>query len=204
MIKAVLFDFGGVLSEGGRAGGIQHNIAKLCGRPVEDIKIKDLHDRFVRGQMSESEYFDEINRRYPCATPVTAASFVSGSDVYTPSLPVYDLAKQLRQNNIITGILSNMYPMSAAKLRAEGLYQGFDPVIVSSDEQLAKPDPAIFRLALKRLGLPGNQVLFIDDQERFRPVSEGFGMHFITAVSPEQIVHDTRALIQKENRLTLK
>lgn len=203
MIKAVLFDFGGVLTEGGKAGDIQRTIAKLCRRQPEDIQVDDIHQKFVRSQITDAEYFDEVNRRYPCASPVTTASFLEGSAIYVRCKPVYELASKLREHGIRTGVLSNMYPMSAEKLRAEGFYDGFDPVVVSASERLAKPEPAFFELALERLGLPGNEVLFIDDQERFREVSESFGMHFITASSPGQIVNDTKALIQRENGVDL-
>jgi len=204
MIKGVLFDFGGVLTEGGKSGDIQRTIAKLCSRRPEDIQVDDIHQKFLRGQVTDAEYFDEVNLRYPCASPVTTASFLEGSTIYVRCQPVYDLAARLREHGIKTGVLSNMYPMSAEKLKAEGFYDGFDPVVVSSSERLAKPEPAFFELALERLGLPGNEVLFIDDQERFREVTESLGMRFIRADNPSQIVDDTKALLLKENNLRLE
>jgi HAD superfamily hydrolase (TIGR01509 family) len=92
--------------------------------------------------------------------------------------------------------------MSADQVRAAGLYEGFDPVLLSCEIHLAKPDPAVYEYALKALGLPGNEVLFIDDQQRFMP-PEHFGMATVLAVSPQQIVDDVTALIKKENNLTL-
>ena len=204
MIKAVLFDFGGVLTEGGKAGDIQRTLAKLCIRQPEEIQIDDIHQRFLRGQITDAEYFDEINRRYPCANPITSSSFMDSSTIYARCEPVYDLATKLRHHGIKTGVLSNMYAMSAARLIAEGFYDGFDPVVVSSNENLAKPEPAFFELALERLGLPGSEVLFIDDQERFRTVTESLGMRFIRADNPEQIVRDAQALLLKENNLRLE
>jgi putative hydrolase of the HAD superfamily len=204
MIKAVLFDFGGVLTEGGKVGGIQQDIAKMCGRKPEEIQVADLHNQFLRGQINTDEYFNELNRRYPCASPITPEIFNSVSNIYSRSQRVYDLADRLRGAGIKTGILSNMYSMSAEKLRAEGYYEGFKPVILSGDERMAKPDPEFFQLALDRLGLPGNQVLFIDDQERFRTAVDAAGMYFIVAISPQQIVADTEALLLKQNNLKLE
>lgn len=40
----------------------------------------------------------------------------------------------------------------------------FDDVVVSADVGLAKPDPAIFRLAADRLGVTSEACLMIDDQ----------------------------------------
>jgi 2-haloacid dehalogenase len=42
----------------------------------------------------------------------------------------------------------------------------FRAVVVSGKEKLAKPDPAIFRLAEARFGHPPSSMLFIDDSER--------------------------------------
>jgi putative hydrolase of the HAD superfamily len=39
----------------------------------------------------------------------------------------------------------------------------FDPVIISGDVGLRKPDPRIFQLVLDRLGLPADRVAFVDD-----------------------------------------
>jgi FMN phosphatase YigB (HAD superfamily) len=62
---------------------------------------------------------------------------------------------------------------------------------------------AYFELALTKLGLPGSEVLFIDDQDRFRRVAKKLGIHFILAQSPEQIVKDTKALLRTENGIEL-
>jgi HAD superfamily hydrolase (TIGR01509 family) len=44
--------------------------------------------------------------------------------------------------------------------------RGFDTVIVSGDEKLVKPDPAIYRLLLERAGLAAADCIFVDDSER--------------------------------------
>ena len=42
---------------------------------------------------------------------------------------------------------------------------GFDGIIVSGDERLLKPDPAIYRLLLDRYGLEAEDCVFIDDSK---------------------------------------
>ena len=203
MIKAVLFDFGGVLTEGGRPDGPVRSIATLSGVPLENIQIQDLHAQLIRGLMADDAFFAELNRRYPGKVPITLETFNAASDLFTRSQPVFDLAARLRAKGITTGIFSNAYDFTAKRLRADGCYQDFSPVILSYQEHMAKPDLSFFELALKRLKLPGNEVLFIDDQERFKPVAESVGMHFITAVSPEQIVHDVEQFMLVQNHITL-
>ncbi len=45
----------------------------------------------------------------------------------------------------------------------EAVFAPFRDIVVSGDEKLAKPDPAIFHLALARFGLEPQEALFVDD-----------------------------------------
>jgi len=47
------------------------------------------------------------------------------------------------------------------ELRAVGLHEYFDPVIISGDYGYRKPDPRLFRKALDRLQVPPAQAIFI-------------------------------------------
>ena len=52
----------------------------------------------------------------------------------------------------------------------------FDGVIVSGDEKLVKPDPAIFRLFLSRYGFSAADCLFIDDSAANVEAARAIGM----------------------------
>lgn len=56
---------------------------------------------------------------------------------------------------------------------------GFDGTIVSGDERLLKPDPAIYRLLLDRYGLEAADCVFIDDSHANVEAARGVGMHAI-------------------------
>lgn len=47
--------------------------------------------------------------------------------------------------------------------REAALFAPFRDIVVSGDEKLIKPDPAIYRLALDRFGLAAGDALFVDD-----------------------------------------
>ncbi len=47
--------------------------------------------------------------------------------------------------------------------REAALFAPFRDIVVSGDEKLIKPDPAIYRLALDRFGLRAEEALFVDD-----------------------------------------
>jgi 2-haloacid dehalogenase len=63
--------------------------------------------------------------------------------------------------------------------REAALFDRFRDVIVSGDERLIKPDPAIYRLALKRFGLQPGDAVFIDDVPANADAASANGFHGI-------------------------
>ncbi len=55
----------------------------------------------------------------------------------------------------------------------------FDGIVVSGEEKLKKPDPAIFRLLLDRFAIKARDTVFIDDSPRNVAAASEFGLHAI-------------------------
>ncbi len=70
----------------------------------------------------------------------------------------------------------------------------FDAVIVSGDEKLLKPDPAIYRLLYDRHGVNPASAVFIDDRQDNVDASIATGMRAIRFVDPAQARADLAAL----------
>jgi len=64
-----------------------------------------------------------------------------------------------------TAILSNADLSLRTRLAYAGILHLFDTALVSAEEGIAKPEPAIYRLAAARLGVPPEACLFLDDHE---------------------------------------
>jgi putative hydrolase of the HAD superfamily len=64
-----------------------------------------------------------------------------------------------------TAILSNADLSLRARLKQGGILHLFDVALVSAEEGVAKPEPAIYQLAASRLGVPPEACLFLDDHE---------------------------------------
>ncbi|RHW18809.1 HAD family phosphatase [Sphingomonas gilva] len=62
------------------------------------------------------------------------------------------------------------------RAREAALFDRFRDVVVSGDERLLKPDPAIYALALERFGLKGPDAIFIDDRAENVAGAEAAGM----------------------------
>jgi epoxide hydrolase-like predicted phosphatase len=202
MIRAVLFDFGGVLTESGKQGFVRQALADVYGVQLDDIRLDNLQYEWRRHTVDEDLVIGALNRKFN--KQVTAAQFYEYLNSETiPSPEVYQLAERLRGAGIKTGILSNVFSTSAGLLRAKGFYDNFDPLVLSCEEGYAKPDEELYDIAIQKTGVPAGEILFIDDQEKCQPPAEKLGMRFLRAVSPPQIVADTTALIKQENGVEL-
>jgi len=202
MIKVVLFDFGGVLTEGGKKGFIQSTIAHMVGLPPEEVDIGDLHYMMRRGRGTDEQFFGEINQRYN--VHLTKDQFIASThDLSERAEPVYALAERLRAAGIRTGILSNVFSMSARDLEKRGFYDGFDPIILSCDEGHAKPDPELYQIAIDKSGCAADEILFVDDQDKCLPPAHAFGMLTVQSQSPEQVVRDVTKVIREQNNIDI-
>ncbi|WP_066800381.1 HAD family hydrolase [Sphingomonas soli] len=74
------------------------------------------------------------------------------------------------------------------------IFGRFRDIVVSGDEKLIKPDPAIYRLALSRFGLEPAQAVFIDDNLANVESAARLGIHAIRFTGAELLRTDLRAL----------
>ncbi|MDI2032683.1 HAD-IA family hydrolase [Saccharopolyspora sp. TS4A08] len=71
------------------------------------------------------------------------------------------VARALRATGVRTAVVSN-----ADRLPDPELADGFDSVVLSGAVGFAKPDPEIYRLAARRIGLEPGECVFVDDLRR--------------------------------------
>lgn len=63
-------------------------------------------------------------------------------------------------------IISNFAPTLRSILQYMQIDHYFDPIIVSTEVGLEKPNPAIFQLALEQSGLAADEVLYVGDHDQ--------------------------------------
>lgn len=73
--------------------------------------------------------------------------------------------EKLKQGGVLTAILSNMGDSVLESIEREfDWLSSFDALVWSFQLGIAKPDPAIYQHALKKLGASAGETLFIDDK----------------------------------------
>jgi epoxide hydrolase-like predicted phosphatase len=173
-IDAVLFDFGGVFTDSpfaaidtlGRELGIPAaDVMQLLFGPYDRDTDHPWH-RLERGEIRIAEAAQEISalaaaRGVPLQLERAFRAMGSGA----VKQAVIDAARSVRASGIRTGLLTNnLAEFRDGWRRMLPVDELFEFVVDSSEVGVRKPDPAIFRIALDRLGgLPASRVAFLDD-----------------------------------------
>lgn len=173
-IKAIVFDFGGVMATFFRPELFQTLEAELGlqAGSLSEILWRSPEWRLAEvGAISEQEYWRRIAPRLGFhtqaeRTPVRIRDLqqaLFGDVEVDPNM--VDLIRGLR-SRYRTGLLSNTSASQPQRLIQQYNLEGlFDVVVLSAAVGLAKPDPAIYRLALQRLGTAPETTIFVDDYE---------------------------------------
>ncbi|MGW1126600.1 HAD-IA family hydrolase [Streptomyces sp. NPDC002526] len=76
-----------------------------------------------------------------------------------------------------------------------GIWDLFDVHVVSELVGVAKPDPAIYELALDRIGVPAERCVFVDDQAANLPPAADLGITTVHATDEAEAVSELEALL---------
>lgn len=164
-IRAVLFDCDGVLQR--PANDWSDEVGRLTGLDGDAL------DAFL-DDLSAAEQ-PVLDGSEPFAVPLAGVLTAWGLAVPTEDLldvwqhlavdaEMLDAVRVLRAEGLRCAIATNQHRERAVYMRRElGYEQLFDPMVISGEIGVVKPDPAYFRHAVDRLGLAAGEVLFVDD-----------------------------------------
>jgi 2-haloacid dehalogenase len=190
-VTAVVFDLGGVL--------IDWDPRYLYRTLLETDDEIDafLHEvGFARwnhemdaGEHTWAEAVEALTARHPHhrhlieAYPLRFAETVPG-----PIHGTVELLAELHSTGTTLLALTNWSAetFSVARERFEFL-QLFDGIVVSGEERLAKPDPAIFRVLVDRYALDPARTMFVDDRQANVDAAESVGLRGALFTGPEDL-----------------
>ena len=196
MIKAVVFDIGGVLEITPRTGWEQTWCDRLSLTRVQLIgRLEPVSARGGLGTLSLPEVECEIARVLALGDPELRALM---TDVWTEYLGTLNhrLAgyfARLRPR-YRTGILSNSFV--GAREREQAAY-GFaeicDVIVYSHEEGVKKPDERAYRIVCQRLGVRPHETVFLDDARECVDGARDAGMTAIRFCDNDQAIAELDA-----------
>lgn len=192
MIKNLLFDLGGVIIDIDRNRCVEAleklgvaDADSLLGKYVQSGIFADLES----GNISAAEFRDAL-RRHAGNPALTDSDIDIAFQKFLIGLPECRL-EELRELRKEFGVylLSNTNPImwndSIARLfRSEGKEREdyFDGMATSFEARVMKPDAAIFRYTVDKLGIRPEETLFIDDSQANLDAASALGFHTAQAL----------------------
>lgn len=203
---AVIFDFSGVMVSSAFAAigayAADHGMSEdafleyLMGPYAEDTD--HAWHRAERGEISIMDWFTDTMARAEADGLGLDLSFMASM---LGDLEVYDVmvetARRLRSDGYRTSLLTNNIAEGRDSWRPLlPLDELFDDVVDSSEVGLRKPDPAIYRLALERLGgIEPSRAVMLDDHPGNCAGARAAGLSAICVEDPVVAADELRALL---------
>lgn len=192
--RGLLIDFGGVLTssvfasfeafcavEGLEPGTMRRVFA-------EHPELTRLHADLEMGAIEEAAFDAALAERLGVAPAGLAGRMFAALRADEEML---DLVRGLRGRGIRTGLISNSW--------GTGMYDRamlddlFDALVISGEEGIRKPDPAIYVLGAERIGLAPAECVFVDDLRFNLEPARELGMatvHHTSAAETERALRE--------------
>ncbi len=178
---ALVFDVGNVLygwdPERFLVRQLPEDEARL--RFIEDVDLWGWHDSLDGGRPFD-EAAAELSQKFPeHAAHISAWGERFGETISDPVPGVHSIVDALDRSGVPLFAITNFSAdfWTPFRAREDSFFRRFRGIIVSGQEKMLKPDPAIYYLALDRFGLRPDQALFVDDRKINIEGAEAVGMH---------------------------
>jgi putative hydrolase of the HAD superfamily len=188
-VKAVLFDFGGVITEPMTA--MFEAIAADAGAPAAEVaalllgayEIEDHpFNRLELGEATFAELCDWARAQGASrGWRLELAPMIALMDTIPVRPALVDRIGDLRRRGYRTGVVTNNFKELSSVWRARvDLDRLFDTVVDSCEVGLRKPNPGIYYLALERLGgVAPEEAVLLDDFEVNLAGARAIGLHTV-------------------------
>jgi 2-haloacid dehalogenase len=188
--KAVVFDLGGVLID----WDPRHLYRKLLAdeAAVEEflatVCTPEWNAELDRGRPF-AEGVAQLVERHPEHAAAIAAYHERWPEMVAGDIPgTVEVLAELRAAGVPLYALTNWSAETFAITRGRFEFlEWFDGLLVSGEERVTKPDPAIFQLLLDRFGLDPTATVFVDDSEANVAAARRLGFDAIRFTGHEEL-----------------
>lgn len=202
-IRAVLWDLGGVIvrTEDYTRRDALANRLGLSRYELEEIVFGRENGRKAQlGEISFQRHWEGLCQVF--GLPVEEIAHLQdefwGGDVVDVGLLAYIRGLRTAYK---TGLISNAFSDLRQMIHENWDFaDAFDQMVVSAEEGIMKPDAAIYRIALDRLGVQPGEAVFIDDMQHNIIGAQAVGMYGVQFKDREQVLRDLDVLLEVNHR----
>ncbi len=180
MIKAIFFDFDGVLTKDSKGSiNICNNLSELTGIPLEKL-IEACNFRkqeYNQGTISKEEFWKDFCERLGEKIDICLLDDAFGK--INVNWAIFEISQNLRKKYKI-GIISNNPKERFERISKDmELYKKFDGLFISYMFGILKPDRKIFEKAIDVFKCRADECIFIDNNENKLDIPMEMGFHTI-------------------------
>jgi epoxide hydrolase-like predicted phosphatase len=196
MIKAIIFDIGGILDK----GRPEDHWKSLCDSLHLDLekflkaRVWD-NGRARRGEITTKEYVSEIAKQLGVDYKTLIGAWLKTKrENMEIDKEIEELFVNLKSKGYKLATVSNIIELHN-KVRVEkNAYSLFDFAILSFKVGIDKPNPKIYQMAIDKLKMSPDEILFIDDSERNSKAAADLGMKTIRFKDNASLIQDLKKL----------
>lgn len=195
--RAIIFDIGRVLiridvsrAMGGLSKGHSLSPEEIWVALVNDPRWLDWQE----GRISPHDWYLHVSQRL--GGSLTFDQFTQTWNRALDPTPIQDntFLKKLAQSYRL-GLLSNTDPIHVAHMESSYDFFHFFPArVYSCSVGASKPDPLVYRQALKACKVQADECVYIDDVADYAAAARRLGLAGIVFQSPEQLQTDLSSL----------
>ncbi|GBE20355.1 MAG TPA: HAD family phosphatase [Candidatus Pacearchaeota archaeon] len=204
-IKAVIFDVGGVLAlqknpkivkqRGNKTFGVHKYIAKKLGISIDQWfdSVDTIYALSIEGKISKRKALNALSENVKINEKKMEKILSNAyKKNFTTNKELYKIAFKLKKQGYKLALLSDQWHFSKDILMPKRHIKQFNVSIASCNVGMRKPNPKIYKLALKKLKTPARQTLFIDNQIWNIKPAKKLGINTILFKDNKQLIKDLR------------
>ena len=202
--SAVLFDLGGVVLgsplEAFAAYELELGLpAQALNKAIVAAGSASAWARLERGELTMPQFFEAFDAELTAAVQVriSAETLMTRIADYTQLRPAMLAAiRTIRSAGLKVAALTNNWASDDQFHKMDALRSEFDVFIESTKVGLRKPDPRIYQLACKDLGVDPSEVVFLDDIGMNLKAARALGMTTIKVTDYREALKELGSLLQ--------
>jgi len=198
-IKAVIFDWGGVLEALPDATAFAEWEIRLGLAPtrLQTILWGPVWEQVEQGAATVAAYEAEVCRQCGFTSRAQLEAFYSAFYPQRLHEPMVAALHALRRRYRVALLTNGFQGQDQHIERLTGIHPTrlVDHYVNSADVELRKPMPAIFQLTLERLGVQPDEAVFIDDNPANIAAARAAGLQAIPFETPAQALTALEALL---------
>ncbi len=198
MIKAIIFDLGGVIIVQSKDITVQI-ISEMFSMPVSEAFVlwEKRKKAIMSGKIGSKEFLEELKTQIGLRTSVSNLEkqweMLYAKKAAKLNTELLRVIEQLKKHYTVC-LLTDTIDAHDSWNRKRGVYPVFDYVFVSYKQGVEKSDPRAYQLVLQKIKVKPEEAVFIDDREENVALAKTLGMESILYNDNKRLLRDLAAL----------